>query len=478
MMRALRDGAATLELRWRLSLIIGALLTATLVLTAWVAVRAARESVQREVGASLNTAAASLDLTLNLLSERDPADMETALRLWSAGYASGRHLCVSLEYPAQSTEGCVISPDVPGVPAWFVHAAGPADVPVVRNVMAGPIALRLRLVSDPRDELREAWFDVRDLLLLMGLLAFSVNLCVFVVVSRALYPLRGLVAAMAQIGRDQPASALPRAGAPEVRVLAEGVQELGERLARSRVALRHLHLRNLELQEDERRMVASELHDEIGQHVAAIEMETIRVARMAPSDETERQGRLRQLRLSVTEIHRISRRLVHRLRPPAIESLGLYAALESLFERWCEEHPEPRLHVQLLGDCAGIGSERAVHLYRIVQESLSNVARHAAAHTVHVRLATDAGQVCVEVRDDGRGFDTGTHGRGFGLPGLRERVEALGGSLELDSIPGAGCCVRAVVPLRGNVARPPRRNPANRYPPSMEAAATGLQNSP
>lgn len=440
---------APLELRWRLSLAIGLLLTAALAAAAFVAVRGARTAVANEVGASLETASASLDLTIELLPSGSDEQAQSALRLWVASYGRARHLCVALEMPGHLARGCSQAPMPQGVPVWFARGADFEPAPVIREVELASGIVRVQLAADPRDELREAWDDVRDQLLLMGALAFAVNLLVFLTISIGLKPLRDLVRAMDQIGRGQPATALPRSGPPEVRALSEGLADLDARIARGREQVRALHLRNLDLQEDERRMVARELHDEIGQHVAAIEMETIRLGRLAPDDSEQRSARLQQLRASVAEIHRVSRRLVNRLRPPSIETLGLVGALEALFDRWRADHPEPELQAELDPDCDRVPNERAVHLYRLVQESLSNAARHARARHIGVRVAVEQDAVTVRITDDGRGFDsTDASGKGYGLAGMRERVEALAGHFEVRSKRGAGTVIEARVPRR------------------------------
>lgn len=446
--RARLAGGSSITLRWRLSLAIGVLLTAALAASALVAVANARVAVANEVGASLHTASASLDLTLKLLPAHDPEAARAAVQLWVASYSGARHLCVTLDVWRDDAAHCPRRAANGGVPAWFARGADFDPEPVVRELDLGDQPLRVRLVADPGDELREAWVQVRGLLLLMGVLAFAVNLFVFLTIRAGLRPLSDLMRAMDQIGRGQPATALPRSGPPEVTVLSEGLAELEARIARGRDEVRALHLRNLDLQEDERRMVARELHDEIGQHVAAIEMETIRLSRLAPAELEQRRLRLQQLRASVAEIHRVSRRLVNRLRPPSIQTLGLVGALEALFERWRDDHPEPRLSAEIDPACDEVPHDRAVHLYRLVQESLSNAVRHAQARVIVVRVAVEHEAVVVAVVDDGCGFDTTRETRGYGLAGMRERVEALAGRFEVMSRPGAGTRVEARLPRR------------------------------
>lgn len=453
--KALASGESTraarpsgLELRWRLSLAIGLLLTAALAVAALVAVGNARVAVSREVDTSLRSATASLDLTLSLIRDLDDVEVERVLAKWVAGFTGARHLCVSIDTRTAPHDRCTFSDAPPGVPDWFVQGAEFSEPPVLREVPLTEKTVRVHLEADPRDELREAWVDVRSQLMVIGALAFAVNLCVFLTISFALRPLARLVRAMDQIGRGQRATELPRAGPPEVQRLSEKLGELEDRIARGREQVRSLHLRNLDLQEDERRMVARELHDEIGQHVTAIEMETIRVARMSPDEQAQREARLQQLRASVAEIHRVSRRLVGRLRPPSIESLGLVGALEGLLDRWREDYPDSALEAVLDPGCDRMPGDRAVHLYRIVQESLSNAARHAQAGNVWVRVVLESTVVRLRVGDDGRGFDPQAATRGYGLAGMRERTEALSGSFAVTSKSGAGTVIEAEFPLR------------------------------
>ena len=443
-----RRWGSHLELRWRLSLLIGLLLTAALGLAALLAVSNARVAVSGEVDTSLRSAAASLDLTLSLIQGRDDAEIARALHGWVSAFADARHLCVALASSRAPLDRCSQAHEEHGVPGWFARGADLSDRREVREVRLATHVLRIHLVANPRDELREAWVDVRSLLLVMGVLAFAVNLCVFLAISWTLRPLDALVRAMEQIGDGQAPAALPAAGSPEVQVLSQGLAGLAQRIATGREQVRSLHLRNLDLQEEERRMVARELHDEIGQHVTAIEMETIRIGRMAPDEQDQRATRLQQLRESVAEIHRISRRLVGRLRPPSIESLGLVGALEALLERWREDHPDIELGADLDAACDGVSHERAVHLYRIVQESLSNAARHAQARQVWVAVRRGPEGLRLRVTDDGRGFDPARRTRGYGLAGMRERAEALNGFFEVRSRPGTGTVIEAGLPLQ------------------------------
>jgi len=233
-------------------------------------------------------------------------------------------------------------------------------------------------------------------------------------------------------------------------------QSIAERTAaleRSRELVRSLGARNARLLEEERRRVARELHDEMGQQLAALRME-IAVLRQGAAAEGRASndaalnmllGRVDGLVLSV-------RRIVAELRPPALDG-GLAAALDWLaseFERQTQSACEVDVDA-----CANLlSADAAAMVFRIAQESLNNVLRHAGAAHASLRLRRmDAG--CeLRVHDDGKGFDPAKRTSGFGILGMEERARALGGTLTIDSRTGQGTDVRLWLPLRDADAAP------------------------
>jgi signal transduction histidine kinase len=158
---------------------------------------------------------------------------------------------------------------------------------------------------------------------------------------------------------------------------------------------------------------------------------------------------VRQLETQITELQG----LITELRPAALDDIGLQPALTSLFERVQEAHglavaSEVDLDLEAGRSDARLEPEIEGTVYRLVQEALSNVAKHADTSTAGVRVAERDGQLSIQVADEGQGFDPTEPRRGFGLLGMRERVELAGGTLELDSRPGEGTRVSATLPAR------------------------------
>jgi PAS domain S-box-containing protein len=212
---------------------------------------------------------------------------------------------------------------------------------------------------------------------------------------------------------------------------------------------RQLLRRIVTAQEEERRRISRELHDHLGQYIATLAVGTAALERDVRGDGVRR--RLAGLRSLCADMGKSLHDLALELRPTALDDFGLRAAVASLVSSWSEH---AGIRAELL--CDGLADERLAPdvettAYRVVQEALTNVARHAGASRVAVVLVRRADQLCAVVDDDGAGFDTRAAGVGrrLGLLGMRERALAVGGALDLASAPGAGTAVMLRVPLAG-----------------------------
>jgi signal transduction histidine kinase len=202
---------------------------------------------------------------------------------------------------------------------------------------------------------------------------------------------------------------------------------------------RRLVGRIIEVQEEERRRLARELHDELGQTLNAIRLDALALPQSPAAQ---------RIAAHAGQVYGTAGDLVRRLRPPALDELGLAAALEACVDRWRDSHPELAVQLSIGGDLEGLGETMNLALYRIVQEALTNCVRHARARHLFIDLTRGHGGVLLEIRDDGMGFDAGTTPRGNGLTGMHERVGLLGGRFDLLSAAGAGVTIRAGIPLR------------------------------
>ncbi len=220
-------------------------------------------------------------------------------------------------------------------------------------------------------------------------------------------------------------------------------QSLGE----SRLLLRELAAHHEAVREREKASIAREVHDELGQVLTAMKIETS-VCEMALGEgQPALAQRLIGLKKLIDRTLQISRNVVTALRPPALD-LGLLPALEWLTERM-QERMQLQCVLEIDPELQNIDEARGVILFRIVQEALTNVARHAQANWVLIRIQHEAAGLALLIEDNGCGFDPESISRTFGLVGIRERVWMLRGTLEIDSAPGAGTRIIVKIPPLG-----------------------------
>jgi len=288
-----------------------------------------------------------------------------------------------------------------------------------------------------------------------------------VLVRLALRPLVTLARTAGQVrpGETRQRFTPPADADPDTRRLAEALNAMLDRLAADAAALdaghrqlQALATRTLHAQEDERQRIARELHDETAQVLATL---LIQVSLLEPAaaalggDGAAVHQRLQAIAGLAEAALESVRTIAHDLRPSVLDDLGLPAAI-----RWYAAHriSPAGLAVTVDAEELRLPAEMETALYRVAQEALTNVLRHAQAEQATVRLRRSGDQAELVVSDDGRGFSVaevvsqGARERRLGLLGMQERVHLLGGTLRVASTPGAGTCIVARVPL--GAARP------------------------
>ena len=218
----------------------------------------------------------------------------------------------------------------------------------------------------------------------------------------------------------------------------------------------------VELQEYERKALARDLHDELGQYLNVMKLDAVFIRDAGQGDEALVGTASRALIDNVDRIYAVVSNLIRQLRPVGFDELGIAAAIEYCVNEWRARLPDVTMDLSIVGDLRELVEIKRLALYRLVQESLTNIARHAHATRVSIRieragrlervgLGMDAGdgfdEVVVTIADNGRGLDLVAPRAGLGLVGMRERVAALGGRLKLTSRPGAGLEIAAAIPL-------------------------------
>lgn len=215
---------------------------------------------------------------------------------------------------------------------------------------------------------------------------------------------------------------------------------------------RRLARQFLHMQESERKFVARELHDELGQYLNAIKIDAVSIQQRSEQPASPNLRSASAIVLHVDHISEVVHDLIGKLRPTGLDVLGLKAALEHCIDGWRQRLPDVQFNILLEGDLDSLDDTVAVTLYRLVQEGVTNVSRHARARHVDISVrrtqgSNGADEVVFGIVDDGCGADLSGKALGLGLVGMRERVEMRGGQLELMTSPGRGFSIHATVPL-------------------------------
>jgi len=220
-----------------------------------------------------------------------------------------------------------------------------------------------------------------------------------------------------------------------------------EQLAQKLLAQnRHLTRRMFELIEEDRRLVVQEMHKELERGFAAIYHEIAMMLRTEHRLPPEARAGIRGITADLAETQNGLHRIMLRLRPSLLDLAGIAECLREFMANWEELHPGVTCELKLEGNLHGLPDPINVALYRVVQEAMGNVARHARAGRVLVRMTRSEGSVELVIEDDGAGFDSGRVAPGMGMLGMRERVIALGGEFGLASQPGRGTRIEISLP--------------------------------
>lgn len=215
-------------------------------------------------------------------------------------------------------------------------------------------------------------------------------------------------------------------------------------LAENRALAQHAR----QAQEEERKRMAREIHDEMGQYLTAIRLSAAILPAESDPLVAEHSGRISR---HAEHIQIAVQNLMHRLRPVALDEYGLLDAVNHLAENWRQENPQTDCKLRLDQSCPILQDSLNIAVYRIIQEALTNVARHARASEVTITIAQfhipSAHMLEIVIQDNGVGFDRLLAGPCFGLAGMRERIEAVGGTFHISGGVNAGVRVSAVIPL-------------------------------
>jgi two-component system sensor histidine kinase UhpB len=307
----------------------------------------------------------------------------------------------------------------------------------------------------PSDELAEVGEAVESVTLAGLGVALGVLVLAAGLLAHALKPVAAIAAALRRLEDGDYSVAVAPQPLREFNEIVGRFNKLSQSLLASRRENQRLSRRVVEIQDAERAEIAGELHDELGPWLFSVRAEATALRRESdkPDASLERiAARTAAILAQIEAIQETNRRVLRKLSPIGLDELGLAGAVEGLVARWRAEHPATTIDLSIGPLAESLDRTQVLTVYRVVQEGLTNAFRHSGAARIGVAItsveATTAApaHLAVEIADDGRGSRDG-EGPGYGLATMRQRVEALSGTLSFSARPGSGSLLRAILPL-------------------------------
>ncbi len=437
-----------MSLRYQINIRILLSSLCILVLGGSIAIWQARQSVNNEVESSINLAAQLISFTFSQTSQATHTPINWIGHL--NALKETRHLSIQLQEPNghitrfSSKKQPIYTNETP--PHWFIHLVESEHPKSERTIIAADgQQLTLIILANPLDEITEAWQESLAFFNSVLLLTLFTILAVNLVFNKAFQSIGTIVNALKTIEAEDYQHKLPDFSIQEYDRIAKAINHLTDKLNASQQENRALTQHSLAIQEDERQRLSQELHDELSQSLTAIKVMAATCAR-PKADIKKTTGTIVEV---CNHLITVVRSMMRQLHPLILTELGLKASMEDLVYHWSLRNPELKLVLDCSNDVDELEQKIAIQLFRVVQECLTNIVRHAQATQAHINLAINpaTNTLQLQVTDDGQGCDTNSMNQGFGLLSMKERIKSLGGELSFQASQQQGLCILASIPL-------------------------------
>ena len=447
-----------MSLKLRITLIINLLLLLILAVSSSLTIQDARRNVQAEIHSSEKLALYLFEIGVlknpkyqTIENEFKPFNLQNLVHM--------RHIKIEFF----NVEGKLLDSNISEVkianqaPDWFVSLLSsisdpwePKRLPVV---ILGDHKGDIVISPDPSYEYGEIWNQLKDTLQLIGTFFILINALIVWILSSALNPIEHILFSLNQLEEGNLKTRIPHLKTKEVRLIGQKFNRMVKILEETIVKNHTLSQQLINLQETERKKLARDLHDEFGQSLTAIHADAAALKILANKEYPK-------IKPSVDAISHLSKYLMElvssmlgRLKLGVLSELGLEEGLVDLIKTWQLRHPKIKLQYDLhLRSLPKVSETISVSTYRIVQECLTNISRHARAKHVAIQIKYEAKNklnrfIDINIQDDGVGFSK-PHRDGFGLLGIKERIYEIHGKINIISKPKLGTALSIQLPLQ------------------------------
>lgn len=434
-----------MSLRYQISVRILLISLSILFLGGSIAIWQARQSVSNEVDSSI-----SLALQLIKIGIGSNKTHQTDWMFRLSNLEQTRHLNIQLK----TSSGEIVnisdhpkpdeSDDIP--PAWFINLVL-GDYPKVEYPIEtfNNKPLKLIIQANPMDEISEAWQESIAFFSSLIVLVFLTFLSVQLVFNKTIKSIHSILEHLKGIETGNYQKKLADFSTREYDDIAKAINHMVDVLENTEQQNRALTQNSLEIQEEERRRLSQELHDEFGQSLTAIKV----MAATAAHEKVDTEKTTRSIIKICDHLMTVVRSMMTQLHPLILTELGLQATLEDLLHHW-EVRNEPTVFIlECDAQVDQLDRTIVIQIFRVIQESLTNIIRHAKASQVRISLQikSDPDILLLSISDDGQGCNLDQLNSGFGLRGMEERIKLLGGHFKIHSETNKGMKITAQIPL-------------------------------
>lgn len=335
-------------------------------------------------------------------------------------------------------------------PGWFISMVFPDDLEAIRSFTQSN-GDEVFIYPDASDELEEAWKESRN-----RIIASLIFLCIsistmFFAIRHWMRELEQVTDVLENVEKGDFSRRIPRFSLPELDRVGERINHLTSRLGSSKSENERLTRKSVHVQEQERRHLAQELHDSMGQSVSAIKAIAVAIHERTRQTDPVSAESAKNIEEIADSTYNSVRKMMVSLRPSILDELGLNEALKQMVDDWNLHHEDTFCRLFIEGDYSSLQEDQQINVYRIVQEAMTNISKYAKAETVSITLS-GIEIVSLLIMDDGVGFSLKEVTQNMGLTGIRDRVTLLQGELQIDSKPGGGVSIQVEFP-RINIYR-------------------------
>jgi two-component system sensor histidine kinase UhpB len=457
----------SLPVRWQLMISISVISIGAVLFSIVLAVVDARERVKVEVTSSMELAQRFVrDIVQRMATESKMDDLLEALPVQLRYVRHARILATDANgelvqiTPAEAHANRTLG-GRQMAPRWFTELVGPSvSSREVRVVLGSSTLGTIVIVGEPGDELAEVWEEVSRRAVIWIAITMLMLALLYAVLGRLLNPLISLAGGMHELEDGHYGTRLSLPPVRELAVIAERFNTLAEALEKSRAENSRLYRHLIALQEDERRQIASELHDEAGPCLFGITANAASISRLADKTPEPQAGEIKSRvaeMLTMSErLKTMNRDLLRRLRPVELGRISLEELIGSLVAGFQRRHPEADFAFTAGPLERTYGEAVDLTIFRCVQEGLTNAIRHGGARHLDIGIREDAHEgtngsgpsrkLSLVVHDDGEGFAPAAP-LGLGLTAMRERVRTVDGASRIESSPAGGTTISVLLPL-------------------------------